>query len=76
MNKEQSQARQEAIKSLANSTGWRLVTEFVLGQQAMKFSEAAQRGTSSEDVLKAIGSMDAYKRILGWVESQSSAVVE
>ena len=59
------------LKSLQAHPGWKQIMDYVLNTQAMKFNEIAKAGTSSEDICKALGGIEALKRFVGWVEISS-----
>lgn len=62
-----SKARE--LKSLIEHPGWKHLDEYMLGVQAMKFNLASKEGASTEDVLKAIGCIDGFKKFYGWIQA-------
>lgn len=64
-----SKARE--LKSLVQHPGWAHVEDYVLNSQGMAFNEISAKGTSSEDVLKGVGSIHALRKFMGWVQASS-----
>jgi hypothetical protein len=63
--------KSQELKSLQAHAGWKHVVEYMIGTQAMKLNDASKPGTSSEDILKSVGGLDALRRFMGWVENSS-----
>lgn len=59
------------LQSLQKHPGWKHIMDYILSTQAMKFNEAAKAGTSSEDICKALGAVEALKRLANWAEVSS-----
>lgn len=63
------QTRANELKSLVKHPGWKHVDSFILSSQTMRFNEICSKEINTENILKAVGSIEAYRRLLGWVES-------
>ncbi len=59
------------LKSLTLAQGWKHVIEYMINTQAVKLNECSKQGACTEDILKAIGGLDALRRFMGWVENSS-----
>lgn len=63
--------KSKELKSMTLHPGYKHCIDYVLSSQTMKFNEIAGKGAANEDILKALGGIDALKRFVGWIESSS-----
>ena len=64
-------SKAQELKSILGHPGWKHIEEFILNSQAMRFNEISAKATPTEDILKGVGAIESYRKLMGWVQSSS-----